>query len=176
MTTWRTLLYLLCVSGMTRSTVSHDLVEPGPIANCVNVVRSRVLQCALRTFNRRAFNPYKQLDVVFVDSCEQGRDLLILVVLPGSSSGYWWKNSWSQETLLDPRTARALLLIPLVGNYYIYIFLHKKKWIAYWMDWLRDRTSTYNYIDRYPDRKYDRWVDRKRFQIKKVPKSAKTPI
>ncbi|CAM4529177.1 unnamed protein product [Leuciscus chuanchicus] len=49
-----------------------DLVEPGPIANCVNVVRSRVLQCALRTFNRRAFNPHKQLDIVFVDSCGTG--------------------------------------------------------------------------------------------------------
>ncbi|KAA0721548.1 hypothetical protein E1301_Tti021662 [Triplophysa tibetana] len=49
-----------------------DLVEPGSIANCVNVVRSRVLQCALRTFNRRAFNPYNQLDVVFVDSFGTG--------------------------------------------------------------------------------------------------------
>ncbi|XP_077089882.1 G2/M phase-specific E3 ubiquitin-protein ligase-like [Siphateles boraxobius] len=49
-----------------------DLVEPGPTANCVNVVRSRVLECALRTFSRRAFNPQQQLDVVFVDSCGSG--------------------------------------------------------------------------------------------------------
>jgi len=48
------------------------LVEPGPTANCVNVVRSRVLECALRTFSRRAFNPQQQLDIVFVDSCGTG--------------------------------------------------------------------------------------------------------
>jgi len=48
------------------------LVEPGPTANCVHVVRSRVLECALRTFSRRAFNPQQQLDIVFVDSCGTG--------------------------------------------------------------------------------------------------------
>lgn len=49
-----------------------ELAEPGPTSNCVNVVRSNVLESAMRTFRRRAFNPLKRLDVVFVDTCGTG--------------------------------------------------------------------------------------------------------
>nr|XP_055031633.1 G2/M phase-specific E3 ubiquitin-protein ligase-like [Misgurnus anguillicaudatus] len=49
-----------------------DLAEPGPTSNCINVVRSNVLESAMRTFKRQAFNPTKQLDVVFVDACGTG--------------------------------------------------------------------------------------------------------
>lgn len=48
------------------------MVEAAPVANQVNVVRSGVLDSALRAFKRRAFNPYSRLDVVFVDGCGAG--------------------------------------------------------------------------------------------------------
>ena len=37
--------------------------------NTVNVLRSDVLESAFRTFRRRAFDPNRRLDIVFVDTC-----------------------------------------------------------------------------------------------------------
>lgn len=38
-----------------------------PTSNLINVCRSNILQCSLRAFQRRRFNPEAKLDIVFVD-------------------------------------------------------------------------------------------------------------
>lgn len=49
-----------------------DLNNDGPIANQINVVRSKVLETTLRAMTRRSFNPSRRMNVVFVDSCGTG--------------------------------------------------------------------------------------------------------
>ncbi|XP_049926216.1 G2/M phase-specific E3 ubiquitin-protein ligase-like isoform X2 [Epinephelus moara] len=49
-----------------------DIKALPPPANRINVVRADILESAFRAFRRKAFNPERKLDVVFIDTCGQG--------------------------------------------------------------------------------------------------------
>ena len=51
-----------------------NVAELTPTANCFNVVRSDILQSAIRTVQRRAFNPTCKIDVVFMDTLDGSRE------------------------------------------------------------------------------------------------------
>ncbi len=49
-----------------------DMEDAATMYNNINVVRLSMLDSALRAFRRRAFNPCRRLDIVFVDACGDG--------------------------------------------------------------------------------------------------------
>ncbi|KAL3054888.1 hypothetical protein OYC64_017752 [Pagothenia borchgrevinki] len=90
------------------------------LANTVNVLRSDVLESAFRTFRRRAFDPNRRLDIVFVDTCGVGegsvdgggpcREFLRLLL----------KSMMESQYFVGPQNSRSLALNSLAfsrGNY-----------------------------------------------------------
>ncbi|KAJ8381338.1 hypothetical protein SKAU_G00021160 [Synaphobranchus kaupii] len=82
-----------------------------PFANCINVVRDSVMECSLRAFGRRRFDPTKKINVVFVDNASVGegsiddggptREYLRLLM----------KEVHNSRLFVGPDTARNLALV-----------------------------------------------------------------